>query len=688
MKNSLFPTSHMKLRLSILVVAVAAVSAFAPAALAQATSAEAAAAAAPERLAPEFAVSTDSDTVRFAVHAVTPIAALRVNVFDQKGALVFDSGTVAGSSFVWDMKDRAGQRVAEGAYLTSIAARDDAGEMTQQGGVIAVSAAESAETITPDASGTGTVGKIAKWTAAGGALGDSVITETTKRIGINAAAPAATLHIAGPQPATNAGTGIDAVPILAITGGKGGATSGTANPAGHGAPVNLTAGNGGNAPKNGKNGSGGNVVITPGAAGTGGSVAGASGKVLLAPDHGNVGVGTFLPSSKLTVVGPIESQNSAGASDGGIKFPDGTLQHTAQLTGPQGPSGAHGATGSQGATGATGLQGLQGATGPQGLQGEPGATGPQGGTGATGPQGLQGIAGSTGPQGPAGAEGATGAQGLQGPTGETGAQGLQGVAGATGAQGQQGISGPTGATGAQGIAGATGAQGQQGVVGATGATGPQGTEGLAGATGAQGQQGVAGATGATGLQGTVGPTGPQGIAGTQGASGATGATGSQGPAGPTGSQGIAGSPGQPGAAGSTGATGPQGPTGATGSQGSAGAQGQQGAAGPTGPTGSSAASDAYVAQFGSFTNGGRSSQSTATYAIGQIVLTAGAYAASGCVLANGELLPINQQYAQLFQAIGTTYGGNGTTNFAVPDMRSIAPNHMTYAICYAGYIAN
>ena len=41
----------------------------------------------------------------------------------------------------------------------------------------------------------------------------------------------------------------------------------------------------------------------------------------------------------------------------------------------------------------------------------------------------------------------------------------------------------------------------------------------------------------------------------------------------------------------------------------------------------------------------------------------------GWAACNGQLLPINQNQA-LFSILGTTYGGNGTTNFALPDLRS------------------
>src|SRR5687767_12165622 len=47
----------------------------------------------------------------------------------------------------------------------------------------------------------------------------------------------------------------------------------------------------------------------------------------------------------------------------------------------------------------------------------------------------------------------------------------------------------------------------------------------------------------------------------------------------------------------------------------------------------------------------------------------------GWALCNGQLLPINQNQA-LFALLGTTYGGNGQTNFALPNLRGRAPLHM------------
>ena len=50
------------------------------------------------------------------------------------------------------------------------------------------------------------------------------------------------------------------------------------------------------------------------------------------------------------------------------------------------------------------------------------------------------------------------------------------------------------------------------------------------------------------------------------------------------------------------------------------------------------------------------------------------FAPQGWAMCNGQLLPINQNQA-LFSLLGTTYGGNGQTNFALPDLRSRVPMH-------------
>lgn len=48
----------------------------------------------------------------------------------------------------------------------------------------------------------------------------------------------------------------------------------------------------------------------------------------------------------------------------------------------------------------------------------------------------------------------------------------------------------------------------------------------------------------------------------------------------------------------------------------------------------------------------------------------------GWALCNGQLLPINQNQA-LFSLLGTTYGGDGRVNFALPNLQGRAPMHMS-----------
>jgi len=50
------------------------------------------------------------------------------------------------------------------------------------------------------------------------------------------------------------------------------------------------------------------------------------------------------------------------------------------------------------------------------------------------------------------------------------------------------------------------------------------------------------------------------------------------------------------------------------------------------------------------------------------------FAPRGWALCNGQILPINQNQA-LFALLGTTYGGNGTTNFALPNLQGATPVH-------------
>jgi microcystin-dependent protein len=51
------------------------------------------------------------------------------------------------------------------------------------------------------------------------------------------------------------------------------------------------------------------------------------------------------------------------------------------------------------------------------------------------------------------------------------------------------------------------------------------------------------------------------------------------------------------------------------------------------------------------------------------------FAPKGWALCNGQLLPINQNQA-LFSLLGTTFGGDGRVNFALPDVRGRTPIHV------------
>jgi microcystin-dependent protein len=60
--------------------------------------------------------------------------------------------------------------------------------------------------------------------------------------------------------------------------------------------------------------------------------------------------------------------------------------------------------------------------------------------------------------------------------------------------------------------------------------------------------------------------------------------------------------------------------------------------------------------------------------VGQIILFACNFAPRSFALCNGQLLSISQNTA-LFSLLGTQFGGNGTTNFALPNLQSAVPIH-------------
>src|ERR1700757_2838833 len=60
--------------------------------------------------------------------------------------------------------------------------------------------------------------------------------------------------------------------------------------------------------------------------------------------------------------------------------------------------------------------------------------------------------------------------------------------------------------------------------------------------------------------------------------------------------------------------------------------------------------------------------------VGEIRMFAGNFAPAGWMFCEGQLLPISE-YETLFNLIGTTYGGDGQSTFALPDLRSRSPIH-------------
>ncbi len=60
--------------------------------------------------------------------------------------------------------------------------------------------------------------------------------------------------------------------------------------------------------------------------------------------------------------------------------------------------------------------------------------------------------------------------------------------------------------------------------------------------------------------------------------------------------------------------------------------------------------------------------------IGEIRLVSFGFPPKGWALCNGQLLPINQNQA-LFSILGTFYGGDGRTNFALPNLQGRVPLH-------------
>jgi hypothetical protein len=90
-----------------------------------------------------------------------------------------------------------------------------------------------------------------------------------------------------------------------------------------------------------------------------------------------------------------------------------------------------------------------------------------------------------------------------------------------------------------------------------------------------------------------------------------------------------------------------------------------------------------TALFGAKTNQAAAGTAGAQCTLGQIILTAGTTATAETAPADGQILQISS-FNALFSLLGTKYGGNGKTTFALPDLRNAAPAGLSYSICEFG----
>jgi microcystin-dependent protein len=75
--------------------------------------------------------------------------------------------------------------------------------------------------------------------------------------------------------------------------------------------------------------------------------------------------------------------------------------------------------------------------------------------------------------------------------------------------------------------------------------------------------------------------------------------------------------------------------------------------------------------------------------VGEIRIFAGNFAPAGWMFCEGQLLPISENDT-LFQLIGTTYGGDGESTFALPDLRGRIPVHQGngFVLAQSGGVEN
>ena len=163
------------------------------------------AAAQAQQQTPSFStvnITPDADRVRIA--AAGDALEMRVEVSDETGRVVFESGPISGQQLDWRMTDAQGERVAPGTYLVTVTFRTASGKLRKRVEQVVVAedekaGAQAANGPTPNAvqatiTGSGTNGKLARFTGAT-TIGNSAITESAGKIGIGTAAPPSILTV-------------------------------------------------------------------------------------------------------------------------------------------------------------------------------------------------------------------------------------------------------------------------------------------------------------------------------------------------------------------------------------------------------------------------------------------------------------------------------------------------------------
>ncbi len=227
-----------------------------------------------------------------------------------------------------------------------------------------------------------------------------------------------------------------------------------------------------------------------------------------------------------------------------------------------------------------------------------------------------------------------------------------------------------------------------------GGAGPKGDKGDPGTPGAKGDKGDAGSPGAPGTPGAKGDKGDVGDPGAPGSPGTPGAKGDKGDPGTPGSPGTPGAPGTPGEKGDKGDTGSSGVVAATApltydavTQ-TVGLADGAFAGGFLMWTGSSWVTQSPPSNSFNLDNmqpwlglnyiiameGIFPSRSGVEPYLAEIVMFGGNFAPRGWAFCNGQLMSIAQNTA-VFSLLGTTFGGDGVTTFALPNMQGRVAVH-------------